>query len=75
MRKVIQLATTGHENTSQTQSSMSLFALCNDGSMFHLDSADWAWVPVPDIPQPTRRECETDRICHALGGVICEAEV
>jgi len=73
MRKVIQLATTGHE--SLAASCMSLFALCNDGSMFHLDSTDWAWVPVPDIPQPTRRECETYRICHALGGVICEAEV
>lgn len=75
MRKVIQLAATGHENTSQTQSNMSLFALCNDGAMFVLDSGHREWHPVADIPQPAKSECSTDRICHVLGGVICEAEV
>lgn len=75
MRRVIQLAATGHENTVQTQSSMSLFALCDDGAMFAFDFSDTAWIPIPAIPQPaSRSKCESDRICHALGGLVCEAE-
>jgi len=75
VRRVIQLAAAGHENTSRTQSDMSLFALCDDGKIFIFDFSATEWIPLPAVPQPTNgSKCESDRICHALGGVCCEAD-
>ena len=65
MRRVIQLAVVGD----------TLFALCNDGAMFRRDWTGPEWNPVREIPQPAVvKASESDRICHALGGVCCEAD-
>lgn len=50
MRKVIQISTNGLENTSVTQSSWAVYALCDDGTMWEA----WGgrkWEQLPPIPQ------------------------
>jgi hypothetical protein len=49
--KIIQIAACGHENTSATQSNMTLFALCDDGRLWALNGATWDWDAVP-LPIP-----------------------
>lgn len=44
----IQITACGHDNTSQTQNSHTLHALCNDGSMWELKRVTWRRLP--DIP-------------------------
>lgn len=36
-RKIIQIAACGHENTSTTQSTVSVFALADDGTLWATD--------------------------------------
>ena len=51
-RKVIQISACGHENTISTQSDVSLFALCSDGSMWVLsDQSMLQWRQLPPIPE------------------------
>lgn len=47
MKKVIQVAITGHANTSQTQSDVTLVALCNDGTMLALSGFGGEWLEIP----------------------------
>jgi len=51
--KIIQITACGHENTSSTQSNLTLFALCDNGRLWALDGASWNWVEVPlPVPDP-----------------------
>lgn len=47
MRKIIQIAACGHDNTQATQSNLSLFALCDDGRLYCLNGASFIWNEVP----------------------------
>jgi hypothetical protein len=49
MRKVIQIAITGHANTIQTQCDVTTIALCNDGTMWGMFNFgnDWQSIPLP----------------------------
>jgi hypothetical protein len=57
MRKIIQIAVAGVENTSTTQCNFVTVALCDDGSVFELkDAMGASWVKYPPIPQPAKEE-------------------
>ena len=49
MRKVIQIAISGHANTIQTQCDLTTIALCNDGSMWGMYGFgnEWQEIPLP----------------------------
>lgn len=55
MPKIIQITATGHANTMQTQSDWTLFALCDDGSLWMRDSsgAPWQQMSAPDFEKTT----------------------
>lgn len=55
-RKIIQICTTGCENTQQTQSDFILTALCNDGTIWNRFGHQSNWLKVEPIPQDLRRE-------------------
>ena len=51
MRKIIQIAFSGVENTSQTQCNAQLFALCDDGTLWMIKNNDDKWIKIPNVPQ------------------------
>lgn len=55
MAKVIQITATGHANTMNTQSDWTLFALCDDGSIWMRDSSGtpWCQMSAPDFEKTT----------------------
>lgn len=55
-RKIIQICTTGCDNTQQTQTDFILTALCNDGTIWNRFGHQSNWLRVEDIPQDLRRE-------------------
>ena len=59
--KIIQIACCGHNHTLTTEPNLTLFALCDNGSLWVLNSADWYWseVPLPKIPDPITPPPET----------------
>lgn len=48
--KVIQISAAGHDNTSTTQSNLSCFALCEDGTIWLIDTASLRWTKMPELP-------------------------
>ena len=50
-RKIVQIAAAGHENVSTTQSNLTLFALCNDGTVWDINNQQATWRQLPPIPQ------------------------
>lgn len=57
-RKIIQIAAAGHANTSATQSDLTMFALCDDGTTWAIDSAKCQWLIFPEIPQPKQQDTD-----------------
>ena|ERR1700742_4063060 len=51
MRKIIQIACAGVENTQHTQANYIRLVLCDDGSVWESDDQRPAWNRLPDIPQ------------------------
>jgi hypothetical protein len=49
-RRVVQITATGHANTFQTQSALTLFALCDDGTIWSLNDCSAEWIRCPAIP-------------------------
>jgi len=54
-RKIIQICTSGVENTQATQADFILTALCNDGTIWNRFGHQSNWLRVEDIPQDIRR--------------------
>jgi hypothetical protein len=54
MGKIIQIAACGHEHTLRTGAPMTLFALCDDGSLWEFKGTDGSWrkVPLPKTIEP-----------------------
>ena len=52
-RKIIQICCSGVENTSSTQCSFIVVALCDDGTVWQNEdnTADRHWCKLEDIPQ------------------------
>lgn len=54
-RKIIQISTCGHDNNSNTQSDFTVFALCDDGTLWYASNldifGDLGWNPAQSIPQ------------------------
>lgn len=50
-RKIIQICTSGVENTQTTQSDFILTALCNDGTIWNRFGHQSNWLRIEDIPQ------------------------
>lgn len=50
-RRIIQITAAGHENVSTTQCNLTLFALCNDGTVWEMQNGRSNWMRVPDIPE------------------------
>lgn len=50
-RKIIQIATAGHENVSATQCNLTLFALCDDGTLWETNDQKTTWREVSPVPQ------------------------
>ncbi|WP_410685703.1 hypothetical protein [Avibacterium paragallinarum] len=56
MRKIIQICS---NSTGPYGSNESLFALCDDGSVWGLSEAlDCRWIRVPDVPQDEPKQTE-----------------
>lgn len=55
-RKIIQICTTGCDNTQQTQADFILTALCNDGTIWNKFGHQSNWLKVEDIPQDVREK-------------------
>lgn len=53
-RKIIQICTSGVENTQATQADFILTALCNDGTIWSRFGHQSNWLRVEDIPQDIR---------------------
>ena len=53
-RHIVQIVTNGHKETGRTQSEESLFALCNDGTVWCINNRDSRWRLLPRIPQESR---------------------
>lgn len=69
MKKVIQIAIGGHANTSQTQSDVTLVALCNDGTMWVMNGfcGDWREVTLPgDCVQSDERPIPFEKVRNEL---------
>lgn len=49
MRKIIQIQTTPAPND---ESDDSIYALCNDGTVWWWTAEAFHWVAIPEIPQP-----------------------
>ena len=57
MGKIIQIATAGHPNTSQTQSDWTLFALDDNGRLWSMSSAHgWSEIPLPVVVAAVQAE-------------------
>lgn len=54
-RKIIQICTSGVENTQGTQADFILTALCNDGTIWNRFGHQSNWLRVEDIPQDILR--------------------
>lgn len=54
-RKIIQICTSGVENTQATQADFILTALCNDGTIWNRFGHQSNWLRVEDVPQDLRR--------------------
>lgn len=54
-RKIIQICTSGVENTQSTQADFILTALCNDGTIWNRFGHQSNWLRVEDIPQDILR--------------------
>jgi hypothetical protein len=50
MRKVIQIAMSGHANTSTTQCDVTTIALCNDGTIWGMSDIGKEWLEMPLPP-------------------------
>jgi len=54
-RKIIQISTCGHDENQITQSDFTVFALCDDGTLWYACNRDIydnrGWNPVNPIPQ------------------------
>lgn len=55
-RKIIQICTSGVENTQATQSDFILTALCNDGTIWNRFGHQSNWLRVEDIPQDIKEK-------------------
>jgi len=52
-RKIIQIAACGHDNTASTQSSYSIYALADDGSLWGMfGDGQVRWASLPPLPDP-----------------------
>lgn len=54
-RKIIQICTSGVDNTQATQAEFVLTALCNDGTIWNKFGHQSNWLRVEDIPQDILR--------------------
>lgn len=54
-RKIVQICTSGVENTQATQADFILTALCNDGTIWSRFGHQSNWLRVEDIPQDILR--------------------
>ncbi len=50
MRKIIQIAACGTENTQSTQANLRVYALCDDGTIWSMSETQ-DWIKEPPIPQ------------------------
>lgn len=55
-RKIIQISTSGVNNTQQTQADFILTALCNDGTVWNKFGHQSNWMKIEDIPQDIREK-------------------